>query len=133
MRPVAVGCPQEGPLVQPVGRADDAGATGVNGIAVGIGPEAVVILSARPLLAVLPSAPVGGGVARVRAVIGLQVRKDDPCLDPAAMVAAFARRAGVGAPGPSGFSRERGPMPRPAGGRRALRHPSAGRGDGGAE
>ena len=69
----------------------------MNGIAVGIGPEAVVIRSARPLLAV-SSAPVGGGVARVRAVINLHVRRDDPCLDPAAMVAAFARRAGVGAP-----------------------------------
>ena len=70
---------------------------GVNGIAVGIGPEAVVIQSERPLLTV-SSAPVGGGLARVRAVINLHVRKNDPCLDPAAMMTAFARRAGVPAP-----------------------------------
>jgi adenosylcobinamide hydrolase len=69
----------------------------VTGVLVGIGPEAVVIQSERSLLAV-SSAPVGGGVARVRAVINLHVRKSDPCLDPAAMMEAFARRAGVPAP-----------------------------------
>jgi hypothetical protein len=47
---------------------------GVNGIALTIGPEAVVILSERPLLAV-SSAPVGGGLAKARAVINLHVRK----------------------------------------------------------
>ena len=83
---------------RPAGRESGRrGGGGVNGIAVGIGPEAVVIQSERPLLAV-SSAPIGGGVARVRAVINLHVRKNDPCLDPAAMMTAFARRAGVPAP-----------------------------------
>jgi adenosylcobinamide hydrolase len=70
---------------------------GVNGIALTIGPEAVVILSERPLLAV-SSAPVGGGLAKARAVINLHVRKNDACLDPAGMLVAFARRAGVPEP-----------------------------------
>jgi adenosylcobinamide hydrolase len=66
----------------------------VNGIAVSIGPEAVVIWSDRPMIAV-SSAPVGGGLAEARAIVNLHVQKGDLCLDPARMLARFARRAGV--------------------------------------
>ncbi|HVQ74725.1 MAG TPA: adenosylcobinamide amidohydrolase, partial [Candidatus Binatia bacterium] len=69
----------------------------MNGVVVVIGPEAVVIRSDRPMMAV-SSAPVGGGLGGVRSIINLHVAKDDPCCDPPGMVAAFADRAGL--PGP---------------------------------
>lgn len=62
-----------------------------------IGPEAVVLVAARPLR-VLSSAVHGGGFASARAVVNLHVGKDDPCADPPAMLAAFARGAGVPEP-----------------------------------
>jgi len=69
----------------------------IEGLTVRIGPEAVVIVAARPLR-VLSSAVHGGGLASARAVVNLHVGKDDPCADPAGMLAAFARQAGVPEP-----------------------------------
>jgi adenosylcobinamide amidohydrolase len=69
----------------------------VGGVRVEVGPEAVVVRSARPFTA-LSSAVVGGGLVRARSVINLHVAKNDPCEDPAGMLRAYARRAGV--PGP---------------------------------
>ena len=69
----------------------------IGGLAVRIGPEAVVIVAAQPLR-VLSSAVHGGGLASARAVVNLHVGKDDPCADPAAMLAAYTRRAGVPEP-----------------------------------
>ncbi|MBI2526163.1 MAG: adenosylcobinamide amidohydrolase [Candidatus Rokubacteria bacterium] len=69
----------------------------IQGLAVEIGPEAVVICAELPLRA-LSSAVVGGGLAQARAIVNLHVPKDDPCADPGAMVADFARRAAVPEP-----------------------------------
>lgn len=69
----------------------------IGGLDLGIGPEAVVIVAAQPLR-VLSSAVHGGGLASARAVVNLHVGKDDPCADPAGMLAAYARGAGL--PGP---------------------------------
>jgi adenosylcobinamide amidohydrolase len=69
----------------------------IGGLAVGIGPEAVVIAAAQPLR-VLSSAVHGGGLASARAVVNLHVGKDDPCADPAGMLAAYARGAGLPEP-----------------------------------
>lgn len=69
----------------------------MDGIAVEIGAEAVVVRSAVPLT-VLSSAVVGGGWTQARAVINLHVRKNDPCADPARMLAAHARQAAVPEP-----------------------------------
>jgi adenosylcobinamide hydrolase len=69
----------------------------LNGIAVSIGPGAVVIRSDRPMLAV-SSAPVGGGLGEVRAIINLHVQKNDPCLNPGRLLAQFADRESVPAP-----------------------------------
>ena len=69
----------------------------IDGLAVGIGPEAVVIVAAQPLR-VLSSAVHGGGLASARAVVNLHVGKDDPCADPAAMLAAYAHGAGLPEP-----------------------------------
>ena len=69
----------------------------IEGLAVRIGPEAVVVVAAQPLR-VLSSAVHNGGFASARAVVNLHVGKDDPCADPPAMLAAYARRAGVPEP-----------------------------------
>ena len=69
----------------------------IEGLTVRIGPEAVVIVAAQPLR-VLSSAVHGGGLASARTVVNLHVGKDDPCADPAGMLAAYARRAGVPEP-----------------------------------
>jgi adenosylcobinamide amidohydrolase len=69
----------------------------IEGLALRIGSEAVVIVAAQPL-SVLSSAVLGGGLAPARAVVNLHVGKDDPCADPPAMLAAYARRAGVPEP-----------------------------------
>ena len=69
----------------------------IEGLAVRIGPEAVVIVAAYPL-GVLSSAVHGGGFASARAVVNLHVAKDDSCADPQGMLAAYARRAGVPEP-----------------------------------
>ena len=69
----------------------------IEGLGVRIGPEAVVVVAAQPLR-VLSSAVHGGGFTSARAVINLHVGKDDPCVDPPAMLAAYARRAGVPEP-----------------------------------
>jgi adenosylcobinamide hydrolase len=69
----------------------------IEGLGVRIGPEAVVVVAAQPLR-VLSSAVHNGGFASARAVVNLHVGKDDPCADPPAMLAAYARRAGVPEP-----------------------------------
>jgi iron complex transport system ATP-binding protein len=69
----------------------------IAGVSVEVGSEAVVVTSREPLR-VLSSAVHHGGLAEARAVVNLHVRKNDPCTDPAGMIGAFARRAGVPAP-----------------------------------
>jgi len=69
----------------------------IEGLEVRIGPAAVVLVAARPLR-VLSSAVHCGGFASARAVVNLHVGKDDPCADPPAMLAAYARVAGVPEP-----------------------------------
>jgi adenosylcobinamide hydrolase len=69
----------------------------IPGVSIETGREAMVIVSRRPLR-VLSSAVLGGGFADARAVVNLHVGKNDACADPAGMIVAFARRAGV--PGP---------------------------------
>jgi adenosylcobinamide hydrolase len=67
------------------------------GVSVEVGSEAVVVSSRAPLR-VLSSAVHRGGFTEARAIVNLHVRKNDPCVDPAGMIGAFARRAGVPAP-----------------------------------
>ena len=69
----------------------------IPGVSVEVGPAAVVLVGERPLR-VLSSAVHHGGLASARAVVNLHVRKHDACADPAGMIEAFARRAGVPAP-----------------------------------
>ena len=69
----------------------------IAGVSVEVGREAVVLVSERPLR-VLSSAVHHGGLVDARAVVNLHVRENDPCADPAGMIAAYAHRAGV--PGP---------------------------------
>ena len=69
----------------------------IAGVSVEVGSEAVVVTSRQPLR-VLSSAVHHGGFAEARAVVNLHVGKSDPCADPAGMIGAFARRAGVPAP-----------------------------------
>ena len=69
----------------------------IEGLGVRIGLEAVVVVAAQPLR-VLSSAVHNGGFTSARAVLNLHVGKDDPCADPPAMLAAYARRAGVPEP-----------------------------------
>ena len=69
----------------------------ISGVSVEAGREAVVLVSERPLR-VLSSAVHHGGFVDARAVVNLHVDKNDPCADPAGMIGAFARRAGVPAP-----------------------------------
>jgi len=69
----------------------------IAGVSVEVGSEAVVVTSVEPLR-VLSSAVHRGGFAAARAVVNLHVGKDDPCADPAGVIGAFARRAGVPAP-----------------------------------
>jgi len=66
----------------------------IAGVSVEVGSEAVVVRSRVPLR-VLSSAVHHGGLASARAVVNLHVRKHDACADPAGMIEAFARRAGV--------------------------------------
>ncbi|HEX5528628.1 MAG TPA: adenosylcobinamide amidohydrolase [Methylomirabilota bacterium] len=69
----------------------------IAGVSVEAGREAVVLVSERPLR-VLSSAVHQGGFVDARAVVNLHVGNNDPCADPAGMIAAYARRVGV--PGP---------------------------------
>lgn len=69
----------------------------IAGVSVEVGSEAVVVTSHAPLR-VLSSAVHHGGFVEARALVNLHVRKNDPCADPAGMIEAFARRAGVPAP-----------------------------------
>ena len=69
----------------------------IAGVSVEVGSEAVVVTSGEPLR-VLSSAVHHGGFAEARAIVNLHVGKNDPCTDPAGMIGAFARRAGVPAP-----------------------------------
>lgn len=69
----------------------------IEGLGIRRDREAVVVTSERPLIA-LSSAVHAGGVQSVRAVINLHVTKHDPCVDPAGILAAFARGAAVPEP-----------------------------------
>ena len=69
----------------------------IAGVSIEIGSEAVVVVSSQPLR-VLSSAVHLGGFADARALLNVHVGKNDPCLDPSGMIAAFARRASVPAP-----------------------------------
>ncbi len=69
----------------------------IAGVSVEAGREAVVLVSERPLR-VLSSAVHHGGFVDARAVVNLHVDKNDPCADPAGMIATYGRRAGL--PGP---------------------------------
>ena len=62
----------------------------IEGLAVWIGPEAVVFTAAAPLN-VLSSAVWGGGLVSARAIVNLHVALDDPCTDPPRMFRAYAR------------------------------------------
>jgi adenosylcobinamide hydrolase len=69
----------------------------IDGLGVRMDRVAVVVTSQRPLLA-LSSAVHGGGLQSARAIINLHVTKHDSCVDPAAMLEAFARGAAVPEP-----------------------------------
>ena len=69
----------------------------IEGLAVWIGREAVVITAARPLL-VLSSAVWGGGLVSARAIVNLHVAVDDPCTDPPRMFGVYAREQSVPEP-----------------------------------
>jgi iron complex transport system ATP-binding protein len=69
----------------------------IAGVSVEVGSLAVVVTSHTPFR-VLSSAVHLGGLAQARAIVNLHVGKNDPCADPAGMIGAFARRAGVPAP-----------------------------------
>ena len=58
----------------------------IAGVSVAVGPEAVLLVSERPLR-VLSSAVHYGGLVDARAVVNLHVGKNDPCADPAGMIA----------------------------------------------
>src|SRR6267143_1538264 len=60
----------------------------IAGVSVEVGSEAVVVSSHAPLR-VLSSAVHLGGFAEARAVVNLHVSKNDPCTDPAGMIAVF--------------------------------------------
>jgi iron complex transport system ATP-binding protein len=69
----------------------------IEGLAVWIGPEAVVLTGSQPL-SVLSSAVWGGGLVSARAIVNLHVALDDPCTDPSAMFGAYARAQSVPEP-----------------------------------
>jgi adenosylcobinamide hydrolase len=69
----------------------------IEGLAVWIAPEAVVLTAARPLHA-LSSAVWGGGLVSARAIVNLHVALGDPCTDPPAMLEAYARAQSVPEP-----------------------------------
>ena len=66
----------------------------IEGIAVDIDPEGVVVKAATPLVAV-SSALVGGGHAVVDAVVNVHVPKGFHCTSAATVVEQFARRRGI--------------------------------------
>lgn len=69
----------------------------IEGLAVWIAPEAVVVTAAEPLHA-LSSAVWGGGLVSARAIVNLHVALSDPCTDPPAMLGAYARAQSVPEP-----------------------------------
>lgn len=69
----------------------------IEGLAVWIGPEAVVLTAAKPMRA-LSSAVWGGGLVSARAIVNLHVALHDPCADPPAMLRAYARAQSVPEP-----------------------------------
>ena len=69
----------------------------IEGLAVWIAPEAVVLTFVEPLRA-LSSAVWGGGLVSARAIVNLHVALHDPCADPPAMLAAYAQAQGVPEP-----------------------------------
>lgn len=69
----------------------------LGGVTVDVDADAVVVVAERPL-AVVSSAPVGGGVVGARALVNLHVAKDFAGDDLAGPIDAFARARGVPAP-----------------------------------
>lgn len=69
----------------------------IDGLAVSIGAEAVVLRAAAPLR-VLSSAVWGGGLVSARAIVNLHVALDDPWPDLRAMFEAYALAQDVPAP-----------------------------------
>lgn len=69
----------------------------IDGVVIGVDPEAVVVTAARPL-AVVASAVVHGGAGRARSVVNLHVAKTLPWGDAAATIGAFARRRALPSP-----------------------------------
>ena len=62
----------------------------IEGLAVWIGPEAVVVTAAEPLRT-LSSAVWGGGLVTARSIVNLHVGLHEPCADPPAMLERYAR------------------------------------------
>lgn len=73
------------------------GAAAIEGVAVEIGPEAVLVRAAAPLT-VLSSAIAGGGPGEARTLVNVHVPKGFECEDPAAVLAEFAERRALAAP-----------------------------------
>src|SRR5215472_14417294 len=69
----------------------------IEGLAVWIGRDAVVLTSACPLTT-LSSAVCGGGLVTACAIVNLHVALDDPCTDPASILGAYVRGQGVPEP-----------------------------------
>lgn len=62
----------------------------IEGLAVWIGPEAVVLTTTEPFRA-LSSAVWGGGLVSAQSIVNLHVGLYDPCADPPAMLEQYAR------------------------------------------
>jgi adenosylcobinamide amidohydrolase len=69
----------------------------IEGVEIEVGPEAVVVTAAAPLV-VLSSAVVGGGFASARAIVNLHVDKHGPWEDAALRLDAFVERRALPAP-----------------------------------
>jgi adenosylcobinamide amidohydrolase len=69
----------------------------LSGIKVHLGPDAVVVVAEVPLR-VASTAVVNGGLTSARSIVNLHVSKDDPCADPAGMIATYGARAGLPPP-----------------------------------
>src|SRR5262249_33079515 len=71
--------------------------TGIEGVAIEIDEEAVVLTAAAPLT-VLSSAVEGGGLGHARAIVNLHVQKHCPWSDAALRLDAFAARRALPSP-----------------------------------
>jgi len=62
-----------------------------------INADAVLLVAEAPLR-VASTAVVNGGLTSARSIVNLHVSKDDPCADPAGMIATYGARAGLPPP-----------------------------------